>query len=60
MRYNENDIEEFKIYIEGLLKGNLIRQAKCARSSPTFFNRSHSEIKGGKARMVINHKQLNQ
>ena len=37
---------------------NLIREKKIPHCSPTFMVRKHSEIKRGKTRMVINHKQV--
>ena len=38
---------------------NLIRESKSPNSSPAFMVRKHSEIKSGKARMVINYKKVN-
>ena len=38
---------------------NLIRESKNPHSSPAFKVRKHSEIKRGKARMVINYKEVN-
>ena len=38
---------------------NLIRESKSPHSNPTFMIRKHSEIKRGKARMVINYKEVN-
>ena len=38
---------------------NLIRENKSPHSSPAFMVRKHSEIKRGKARMMINYKEMN-
>ena len=38
---------------------NLIRESKSPHSSPAFMVRKLSEIKRGKARMVINYKEVN-
>ena len=38
---------------------NIIRESKSPHSSPAFMVRKHSEIKSGKARMVINYKEVN-
>ena len=38
---------------------NLIRESKSPHSSPAFMVRKHSEIKRGKARKVINYKEVN-
>ena len=38
---------------------NLIRESKSPHSSPAFTVRKHNEIKMGKARMVINYKEVN-
>ena len=38
---------------------NLIRESKSPHSSPAFMVRKHSEIKRGKARMMINYKEVN-
>lgn len=59
MLYNEDDKIEFKIQIKELLNLKLIRMSKSPHSSPAFMVRNHAEIKRGKARMVINYKELN-
>ena len=56
MIYSQEDIEDFKIQINELIQMNLIRESKSQYSSPAFMVRKHSEIKRGKARMVINYK----
>ena len=38
---------------------NLIRESKSPHCSPAFMVRKHNEIKRGKARMVINYKEVN-
>ena len=59
MIYSQENIEDFKIQINELIQLNLIRESKSPHSSPAFMVRKHSEIKRGKARMVINYKELN-
>ena len=59
MIYSQEDIEDFKIQINELIQMNLIRESKSQYSSPAFMVRKHSEIKRGKARMVINYKEVN-
>ena len=59
MIYSQEDIEDFKIQINELIQMNLIRESKSSHSSPAFMVRKHSEIKRGKARMVINYKEVN-
>ena len=59
MIYSQEDIEDFKIQINELMQLNLIRESKSPHSSPAFMVRKHSEIKRGKARMVINYKEVN-
>ena len=59
MIYSQEDIEDFKIQINELIQLNLIRESKSPHSSPAFMVRKHSEIKRGKARMVINYKKVN-
>ena len=51
--YSQEDIKGFKIQINELMQMNLIRESK------SFMVRKHSEIKKGKARMVINYKEVN-
>ena len=52
--YSQKDIEDFKIQINELMQMNLIRESKSPHNCPAFMVRKHSEIKRGKARMVIN------
>ena len=59
MIYSQEDIEDFKIQINELMQMNLIIESKSPHSSPAFMVRKHSEIKRGKARMVINYKEVN-
>ena len=59
MIYSQQEIEDFKIQINELIQLNLIRESKSPHSSPAFMVRKHSEIKRGKARMVINYKEVN-
>ena len=48
------DIEEFKMHIEELLKLGAIRESRSPHRSTVFIVRNHSEIVRGKSRMVIN------
>ena len=60
MIYSQEDIEDFKIQINELMQMNLIRESKSLHSSLAFMVRKHSEKKKkGKARMVINYKEVN-
>ncbi|XP_021721370.1 uncharacterized protein LOC110688928 [Chenopodium quinoa] len=59
MVYTYQDILEFDEQIKELLNKNLIRNSKSPHNSPAFMVRNHAEEKRGKARMVINYKQLN-
>ena len=59
MIYSQEHIEDFKIQINELIQMNLIRESKSPHSSSTFTVRKHNEIKMGKARMVINYKEVN-
>ena len=59
MIYSQEDIEDFKIQINELIQLDLIRESKRPHSSSAFMVRKHSEIKRGKARMVINYKEVN-
>ena len=59
MRHNELDVKEFQQQIKELLDLKLIRPSKSSHSSPTFMVRKRNEINRGKARMVVNYKQLN-
>ena len=58
MRHNELDVKEFQ-HIRELLDLKLIRPSKSPHSSPAFMVRNRNEINRGKARMVVNYKQLN-
>ena len=58
MIYSQEDIEDFKIQINELMQLNLIRESKSPHSSPAFMVRKHSEIKRGKARIIINYKEV--
>jgi hypothetical protein len=60
MIYTKKDIDEFDIQIKELLDKNLIEETNSPHSSSAFIVRNHSEIKRGKARMVINYKRLNE
>ena len=59
MIYNQEDKIEFEKQIKELLDLKLIRPSKSPHSSPAFMIRNHAEVKRGKARMVINYKELN-
>ena len=59
MIYSQEDIENFKIQFNELMQMNLIRESKSPYSSPIFMVRKHSEIKRGKAIIVINCKEVN-
>ena len=59
MIYSQEDIEGFKIQINELMQMNIITESKNSRSSPAFMVRKHSEVKRGKARMVIIYKEVN-
>ena len=59
MIYSQEDIENFKIKINELMQMKLIRESKSPHTSPAFMVRKHSEIRRGKARMVINYKEMN-
>ena len=59
MIYSQEDIKDFKIQINELMQMNLIKESKIPHSSPAFMIRKHSEIKRGKARMLINYKEVN-
>jgi hypothetical protein len=54
-----NDIEDFKMHIEELLKLRAIRECRSLHRSAAFIVRNHSEIVRGKSSMVINYKRLN-
>ena len=57
MIYSQEDIDDFKVQINELIQMNLIRESKSPHSSLAIMVRKHSEIKRGKARMVINYKK---
>lgn len=59
MAYTPTDREELSNQVKELLQLKVIRPSKSPHSSPCFLVRNHSEIKRGKARMVINYKSLN-
>nr|AWA81915.1 replicase [Sweet potato vein clearing virus] len=59
LRWNFEDIEEFKLHIDELLKGGFIRPSNSKHSSPAFIVNKHSEQKRGKSRMVIDYRNLN-
>ena len=59
MIYSQEDIKDFKIQINELMQMNIIRESKSPHSSPAFMVKKHCEIKRGKARMVINYKEVN-
>ena len=59
MIYSQEYLEDFKIQINELMQMNLIRESKSSYSSPAFMIRKHSEIKRGKAKIVINYKEVN-
>jgi hypothetical protein len=54
-----NDIEDFKMHIEELLKLRAIRESRSPYRSTSFIVRNHSEIVRGKTCMVINYKRIN-
>jgi hypothetical protein len=57
--YTPQDIEDFKMHIEELLKLKAIRENRSPHRSTAFIVRNHSEIVRGKSRIVINYKRLN-
>ena len=59
IRYSPSDQKEFDNQIYELLKMKLIQESKSPHSSPAFLVRKHSEQKRGKARMVIDYRELN-
>ncbi|XP_059663376.1 uncharacterized protein LOC132309041 [Cornus florida] len=60
MIYLRRDIDEFDAQLQDLLEKKLIERTRSPHSSPAFMVRNHSELKRGKARMVINYKRLNE
>ena len=59
MIYSQEYIKDFKIQTNQLIQINLIRENKSPHSSPAFMVKKHSKIKRGKARMMINYKEVN-
>ena len=57
--YTEKAINEFQVQIKELLDKGLIEPTNSPHSNPAFMIRKHSNIKRGKAIMVINYKKLN-
>ena len=55
MIYSQEDIEDSKFQINELIQMKLIRESKSSHSSSAFMVRKHSEIKRGKAIMIINY-----
>ena len=55
----EKDIEDYKTYINDLLKLEVIRISHSPHRSATFLVNKHNEQKRGKSRVVINYKRLN-
>ena len=55
----DKDKEDYKIHINDLLKLGVIKRLKSTLRSTAFLVNKHSEQKGGKSRMVINYKRLN-
>ena len=53
MIYSQEDVEDFKIQINELIQMKVIRKSRSPHNSHAFMVRKHSEIKKGKARMVI-------
>nr|CAC88792.1 putative polyprotein [Nicotiana tabacum] len=59
LKYNFNDLTEFKMHIKELLDNNYIQESNSKHTSPTFIVNKHSEQKRGKSRMVIDYRNLN-
>jgi len=59
MVYTHQDIQDFDKQIKELLEKGLIQNSKSPHTSSAFIVRNHAEEKRGNARMVINHKKLN-
>ena len=59
LKYNFDDLEEFKIHINELLENNYIQKSNSKHTSPAFIVIKHSEQKRGKSRMVIDYRNLN-
>ena len=60
MLYTPEDIKEFSIQINELLKKWLIRPTKGSYSSPAFMVMNKAEKRRNKARMIIKDKKPNQ
>ncbi|MCF6788184.1 hypothetical protein L3H49_10735, partial [Corynebacterium sp. MC-01] len=59
LKYNFNDLGEFKIHITELLEKGYINESNSKHTSPAFIVNKHSEQKRGKSRMVIDYRNLN-
>nr|CAB42622.1 putative polyprotein (aspartic proteinase, reverse transcriptase, ribonuclease H) [Nicotiana tabacum] len=59
LKYNFNDLTEFKMHIKELLDNNYIQESNSKHTSPAFIVNKHSEQKRGKSRMVIDYRNLN-
>ena len=59
LKYNFNDLTEFKIHINELLEKGYIQESNSKHTSPAFIVNKHSEQKRGKSRMVIDYRNLN-
>ena len=59
LKYNFNDLGEFKMHITELLEKNYIQESNSKHTSPAFIVNKHSEQKRGKSRMVIDYRNLN-
>lgn len=59
IRYSPEDQKEFTIQLKELLDLGIISESTSPHSSPAFLVRKHNEIKRGKARMVIDYRELN-
>lgn len=59
MMYTIQDTQKFKTQIKELLEQKLIRSSNGPHSSPTFMVMKHVEQVRGKARIIINYKELN-
>ena len=59
LKYNFDDLQEFKVHINELLEKNYIQESNSKHTSPAFIVIKHSEQKRGKSRMVIDYRNLN-
>ena len=59
LKYNFNDLTEFKIHINELLEKGYIQENNSKHTSPAVIVNKHSEQKRGKSRMVIDYRNLN-